>query len=160
MVKLWHIPIPETSNTVTLEEEYNQMPRLDFASIEDMNDYELIPPGTYVCEVVKVEKHVTRAGDEMWRITLRVISGNHEGGVVFDNLVFSIRAAKRVKHFCSALGIDVGSELDLLPDMIRHRRCIVRVVIEEYQDKDGLTMRRNKVPFAGYSPIQDIGGIH
>ena len=92
----------------------------------------------------------TRNGDEMWKLRLVVDSGPHRGRYIFDNLVFSAAAMKRVKLICSRLGLDVSHELDLTPALIRGRSCYVTVEAEEYEDQEGITKRRNVVPFAGY----------
>ncbi len=38
----------------------------------------------------------------------------------------------------------------LKPAMIEGRTCVVSVEIEEYEDREGNTKKRNVVPFAGY----------
>ena len=79
-----------------------------------------------------------------------VDSGPHRGRYIFDNMVFSDAALKRVKLICSRLGIDTSRELDLTPDLIKGRSCYVTVETEEYEDQEGNTKQRNVVPFAGY----------
>ena len=134
------------------------MPKVDFANIENAQDYAPLPEGEYTCRIAKVEEASTKAGDEMWRLHLEVIEGEHAGRFIFDNMVFSTAAMKRVKLICSRLGIDVSGETNLTTSMIRGRACKVSVTIEDYEDQDGNVKSRNTVPFTGYEEA-DLSSI-
>ncbi len=131
------------------------MPRINFSKIEDVQDFTPLPKGSYPCEVVKVEEQRTQRGDEMWRLSLAITQGEYKGRYVFDNLVFSEKGQKRVKHLCNALGLDVSNDVDLTSDMLLGRMCNVDVDVEDYEDGEGRTRTCNCVPFAGYSPSDD-----
>jgi Protein of unknown function (DUF669) len=131
------------------------MPRIDFSSVEDAKDYTPIPEGEYLCRIDKVEEALTGAGNEMWKLRLAVVSGEHKGRFLFDNLVFSEKALKRAKFVCRCLGVDVSGEIDLTPEMIVGKQANVRVEIEEYVDDEGHEKKRNRVPFAGYDKTED-----
>lgn len=133
------------------------MPKIKFGEVEDMQQFRPVPPGSYLCRVERVEETETQNGDEMWRLGLKVVEGEHAGRWVFDNLVFSPMALKRVKSFCKAVGIDVNGEVSLESDMIRGKQCRVMVDIEEYADLNGKVTKRNTVPFAGYEPEGEDG---
>lgn len=126
------------------------MPKIDFNTIEDAEDFSPLPEGKYACRVAEVEEARTKGGDEMWKLRLEVVEGAHAGRIIFDNLVFSAAAMKRVKLICSRLGLDVSGEVDLTPDMIKGRPCRITVETEEYEDHEGRRRKRNVVPFAGY----------
>lgn len=126
------------------------MPKIDFDNVDDVQDFSPIPDGKYLCRVAEVEEATTQYGDEMWKVRLMVESGPHRGRYIFDNMVFSDAALKRVKLICSRLGLNVSGELDLKPSVIKGRTCYVTVETEEYEDHEGRTKRRNVVPFAGY----------
>jgi len=126
------------------------MPKIDFDNVDDVQDFSPIPDGKYLCRVAEVEEATTQYGDEMWKLRLVVESGPHRGRYIFDNMVFSEAALKRVKLICSRLGLIVSGELDLKPSVIKGRTCYVTVETEEYEDHEGRTKRRNVVPFAGY----------
>ena len=85
------------------------------------------------------------------------MEGEHEGRKIFDNMVFSEKALKRVKLICSRLGLDVSGELDLTPDMLKGRACLVTVETQEYVNDEGRNKKRNVVPFAGYERIETDG---
>ncbi len=126
------------------------MPRIDFNRVDDVQDFSPLPDGRYLCRLAEVEEAATQYGDEMWKLRFVVESGPHRGRYIFDNLVFSDAALKRVKLICSRLGLDVSGELDLTPSLIKGRSCYVTVETEEYEDYEGNSKQRNVVPFAGY----------
>lgn len=126
------------------------MPRIDFNNVDDVQDFSPLPDGKYLCRVAEVQVSATQYGDEMWKLRFVVEQGPHRGRFLFDNLVFSNAAMKRVKLICSRLGLDVSRELDLTPALIEGRSCSVTVETEDYEDTEGHPRRRNVVPFAGY----------
>lgn len=126
------------------------MPRIDFNNVDDVQDFSPLPEGKYLCRLAEVEEAATQYGDDMWKLRFVVESGPHRGRYIFDNMVFSEAALKRVKLICSRLGLDVSGEIDLTPSLIKGRTCYVTVDIEEYEDQEGNLKKRNVVPFAGY----------
>ena len=127
------------------------MPKVDFSKVDDVQDFRPLPDGKYFCRLSEIEEAATQYGDEMWKIRFEVIQGEYTGRFIFDNLVFSEAALKRVKLICSRLGVDVSKEMDITPDLLQNRKCYVSVVTEEYEDAEGKIKKRNVVPFAGYA---------
>ena len=127
------------------------MPKIDFSKIEEVDDFSPLPDGEYHCKLAKIEEATTVNSDEMWKLRFKVIEGEYAGKLIFDNMVFSPAALKRVKLICSRLGLDVSSEVDLTPEMILNKTCILTVTTEEYEDSEGRKKKRNVVPFAGYA---------
>lgn len=132
------------------------MPRIDFDTVDDVQDFSPLPDGKYLCRVTEVEEAATQYGDEMWKVRFVVDAGPHRGRYIFDNMVFSEAALKRVKLICSRLGLNVSGALDLTSASIKGRSCYVTVETEEYEDQEGNTKRRNVVPFAGYERADDV----
>ena len=130
------------------------MPRIDFSTVEDAKTFTPVPEGTYLCEVNSVEQTTTNKGDEMWKVRLKILEGPHAGRFLFDNLVFSPAAMKRVKLACSRLGLDTTGELDLTPKMLRGRTAVVTVQIEDFVDDEGRERQRNRIPFDGYESVE------
>jgi hypothetical protein len=126
------------------------MPKIDFDRVDDVQDFAPLPDGKYLCRVSDVEEATTQYGDEMWKLRLVVEAGPHRGRYIFDNMVFSDAAMKRVKLICSRLGLDVSGEIELTAALIRGKSCYVTVETEDYEDQEGNTKRRNRVTFAGY----------
>jgi hypothetical protein len=133
------------------------MPKIDFTTIDDAQDFSPIPEGKYLCRLAEVEEAHTRDGDDRWKLRFEVLEGPYQGRKIFDDLFFSAKALKRVKFVCSRLGLDVSAqgEFDLQPDHILDRVAYVTVEIEEYEDDHGVTKKRNKVPFAGYERVEE-----
>lgn len=130
------------------------MPRVDFPTIADTNDFAPLPDGEYVCVLTDIEVDRTRVGDEMWKLRWTVQDGEFAGRLLFDNLVFSQRALSRVKLVCCVCGVDTSSAVDLQPDMLLDKRAVVSTFQEEYSDEQGRTKIANRVPFEGYAAAQ------
>lgn len=126
------------------------MPEVDFPNTEEASSFSLVPKANYLCELVKIEEQLTKHKDVLWRLHFKIIEGEYSGSYIFDNMVFSQAAMKRVKLICSRLGLDVSTKINLIPEMILHKRCILSVTIEKYTDSQGNIKEKNVVPYAGY----------
>lgn len=130
------------------------MPKVNFSEIADADSYEPIPDGDYLCMLSDIEEKNTQYGDEMWRMKLKVAEdGEYLNRVVFDNMVFSKAAMKRVKLICSRFGLDTSGEIDLKPEHLIGKQVIVTVITGSYEDDHGVERQRNEVPFAGYKLV-------
>ena len=130
------------------------MPNVDFASVDDAQDFSPLPPGAYLCRLEEVVPNKrTNAGDEMWSLRFVVEEGDYRGRIIFDRISFGEATLPRVKLLCDALGLDVTGEVDLEPEMLTGREAIVTVDIQSYTDRDGKEKKSNKVGFAGYSNV-------
>ena len=130
------------------------MPKIDFAKVEEIHDFTPLPDGKYLCKLTEIEEAETQYGDEMYKLRFEVMEGEHTGRIIFDNMVFSEAALKRVKLICSRLGFDVSGELEITPDILKNRTCYISVTTEGYEDEEGKPKKRNVVPFAGYERAQ------
>jgi hypothetical protein len=133
------------------------VPEVDFDSVPDADEgFDPLPEGSYTCKVTDVEEQTSKAGNEMWAMTWEVQGGEYHGRRVWDRLVFSDKAMPRVKLCCHALGIDTRGRVNLLPEMLLGRSCILHVEEGEYE-RDGRMVPKNVVPFAGFESIDDDG---
>lgn len=130
---------------------------LNFDEIESIGEYTPVPEGTYRCRVADVKEAQTSRGYPMWRLRLEIEEGEHAGRAIFDRLVFSPAALRRVKRVCQCLGLDTTGRQDLTPDMLVGRLCQVHAVVEDYIDQDGEARSSNTIPFDGYAPVSDDG---
>jgi len=130
------------------------MPRIDFSTVDDVLSFLPIPTGEYNCRLVDIEIDRTRAGDEMWRLRLRVEEGEFSGRLLFDNLVFSQKALPRVKLVCDCCGLSVEGVLDLTPSMLLEKCVTASTYQETYFDEEGREKVRNTIRFDGYSSPQ------
>jgi len=134
------------------------MPKVNFADVEDSQDFSPLPDGEYPCILSGLEEVQTKAGDEMWRLTFKVEKGEYAGRKIWDNMVWSTAAMKRVKLICSRLGLDVSGELDVQPVNILDAQVYITVEQGEYEANDGTVKKKNVVPFAGYRAIESSTG--
>jgi hypothetical protein len=131
------------------------MPEIDFNTVDDVEDYSPLPEGEYPCCLVDIDpERKTQYGDEMWRLKFKIAEGDFEGRNIFDNMVFSEQAMKRVKLICSRLGLNTSGKVNLTPDMLIGHTALVTVGVESYEATDdngsSRTKKRNVVLFAGY----------
>ena len=134
------------------------MPQIDFSKIPNMEDYTPLPPGKYLARLDEIEETKTKDEAEMWKLKFTVVSGAAEGRKIFDQMVFSEKAFKRVKLICSRLGgINTDANINLTPDMLKGQSVVLEVVIESYADENGVEKKRNKVTFAGYEKADGTG---
>ena len=127
-----------------------QMPRVNFADIDDCQDYSPVPDGDYLCSLEEIEEKFSQNGNEMWVLKWLIIDGKYEGRKIFDQIVFTSACLPRIKLLCKRIGLDVSGILDLTSEMMKHKYAVVTTFIEEYVSSEGQTKRRNRVPYAGY----------
>jgi len=63
----------------------------------------LLEPGIYNFSVVKAEDAISKAGNEMIKLNLKVWDKNGHERFVFDYLLEAL--AYKIKHFCDAVGL-------------------------------------------------------
>lgn len=130
----------------------------DFSEVDEAEDYSPPPAGDYLCYVADAtdeyengQKRISRNGDEMWNIKLEIGDGDYAGRYIYDNLVFAAgKAMGRVKYVLKRLGFDISGKLDINPEDLIGRPCILTTEVEEYTSNDGKTKKRSIVPFTGY----------
>jgi hypothetical protein len=120
------------------------MPKVDFTKVNEAGEYQPIDEGEYLAEVINVDVRQGQKG-EYWNIKYQILTGDNAGKHVYDNLSFAPGALKRVKLFCSRLGLDVSGELDLSPGDIQNGRIKITLEISEYDGK-----LKNIIPFEGF----------
>jgi hypothetical protein len=130
------------------------MPQIDFTRVDDVQDFTPVPAGRYLVRVDEITERETQHGDDMWGLRHVILEGPHTDRYLFDNLVFSPAALPRLKLVCKAVGLNVSGQLDLTPQLVRGRTCLVTADIDEYEDEEGHTKTRNVIPFAGYAPAE------
>lgn len=132
--------------------------KIDFSTIDEATDFKPLPEGRYLCVLDNIDETTTKeSGADLWKLRFRVIDGEFTGRTIFDNMVFSEKALKRVKLMCSRLGLDVSKEMDLVPSMIKGKNVFITVEIGEYEDpQTGKKKPKNVVPFAGYDRADTI----
>jgi hypothetical protein len=115
-----------------------------------------VEPGDYTVEVINAEETISKQGNEMIELKLKVLPS---GAILYDNLVFTKNAFWKIDAFRAATGEKVipDEEVDLQPDDLIGRTGRARLVIEEYNQT-----KRNKVtawllPKVNAAPAQEGG---
>ena len=131
----------------------------DFTEIEDgREEFVAVPPGIYEVRVAETRESPGRDRTPHWGLRLEVTEGDYAGKTAaWDWLVWSERAAPRVKRVLRAFGVDVSGVVRLEHEDLLDRRVRVEVILEEREDPvSGKTFVRNRVPYDGYRALDDL----
>ncbi len=126
----------------------------DFGALEDVESFELVPPGTYVCRVAEVREGRARDGSSRWSLRLEVADGDLAGRTAaWDSLTWSARGVHRVRRVLAAFGVDVRGVVQIEAQDLHGLRAWTRLEPEEVEDAlTGRRRRRLRVPYDGYRP--------
>lgn len=125
------------------------MPVVKWNDVPDPDDFPKHPAGDYPVRVVKIDEDIY-ANPIVWTMTLEITEGPLLGQRFQDKMWFSEKALKRVKLVCSRFKLDTEGEVTLLPEHLLGREAWCHLEVETWEGKE-----RNKVPFAGYSELQE-----
>ena len=113
------------------------------------------PPGKYRCRLEFAEEEWSQSGQPFWRLSWLVLDGTHRGLHIVDRLYFSSKALPRVKILFACLGLETEGTVDLEPQDLAGRKCIVEAEADQYSDAQGNVRHGVRVPFRGYAPIDE-----
>ncbi len=108
--------------------------KFDPSAVEqDERNYDPLPPGDYVCQIVDSTIADTKSGGEMLKLTLEVIEGAKAGAKIFDNLNIrnSNPTAQKIAHQTLksiADAVDAGAFED--SEVLHYRPLIATLKIE------------------------------
>jgi len=133
---------------------------INWDEVENFDDFTPVPNGKYLCEVIEAEIRFTQSGDEMWAVRFEIVDGDYKGRVLFDNIVFSEKAMKRVKMIFSRMGINTTGKSSPTTENIMGKRVYLDVGISSYMKLDEATGKeiekmKNVIPFAGYHRLDE-----
>ena len=110
-------------------------------SAEEIQRAQLIEPGEYDFEVIDATEEVSKAGNPMIKLRLKIYVDDSER-TIFDYLMEAVEF--KLRHFCEAVGIlDVYEAGDLLPVHCTARAG--KVLIGIRKDKSGQYPDQNTV---------------
>jgi hypothetical protein len=118
----------------------------DFSAVDTTDNFELLPAGDYIVEVVDSAIKQTRAGDgEYISLQLRVVDGQYENRRVYTNInTVSPKAdtqaigEKLLAQLCSAVGLPHALE-----DTADLHSIPVRATLKIEREKNGYPARNN-----------------
>lgn len=64
----------------------------------------VLPPGDYIFDVVNVEEAISRSNNDTYRVTFRVVEGEHEGKEIVNSYSRSPKAKGRIAALLVACG--------------------------------------------------------
>ncbi|QDU65710.1 DUF669 domain-containing protein [Engelhardtia mirabilis] len=130
---------------------------VDFSEVEEVENYQSVPDGRYLCRVAEVRQGWTQAGDERWTFRLEVVEGDFAGKTAaWDGVSWGERGRRRAKHVLGSMGFDVAGRIALDAGDLIDRQARVTVIAEERVDaQSGVKQVRPRVPFQGYEPVDE-----
>lgn len=121
----------------------------------EVEEYPVIPSGTYPIKVIDVKVRESPSKGEWWSLQLEIQSGPYDGKFIFDSLFFTPKAINRFFLVWKRL---TGFELDRTQDLQVQESDLlgckgtvtVNTKSEEY---NGETRQRTRVAYDGYAPF-------
>jgi hypothetical protein len=106
---------------------------------EDFAASSIIEEGTYDFEVAKSTRKVSKGGNPMAEINIRVFDKEGNNHFVYDYLVFSKVPLniKKVKHFCDTTGLQKEYKAGSLPEELEFLSGKVNIGIKDEQPREG-----------------------
>jgi len=101
-----------------------------------------LPPGTYECRIEEAKEAVSKAGNDMIKIRVRLFKPDGTPGpLVWEHLVFVDSAAWKIDQVRASLGFKVveGEDVEVNPDDLLDRDGVVTV---DEEDVDGRLYNR------------------
>ena len=75
-------------------------------SEEEIQSMNLIPEGIYDFEVLKANQKVSKSGNEMIEMQLKVWDKEGKTHLIYDYLVSTQNMTYKIKHFCDTVGLE------------------------------------------------------
>ncbi|MDO4221820.1 MAG: DUF669 domain-containing protein [Akkermansia sp.] len=96
-----------------------------------------LKPGYYPCRVQDAEEKRSTSGNDMIALKLQVGDAINGIETVYDNLVFTDKAFWKIDQFRHAIGehVEAGQKAIVNTPQLIQRKCWVKTVEEDYQDK-------------------------
>ena len=131
------------------------MKNINFSAVRDLDEHSLLPPDRYPVEIERAEEETSRHGTNSIKTLLRVTEGEYAGAVIFDRLYETEKALPRVKHLLKALGIPTDESLEVTPELLVGRKCLVDVYVDSFTRNDGSEAQSNAIPYVGYHALDE-----
>lgn len=130
-----------------METSWNDL--LEFAGSEQ---YENVPIGSYLCEIVKAEATLTNNKKDMFKVRFKVMQGPHAGKIIFNNFVISPESEGAMKWFFGHM-----RALGLNADYFKAEPAPSQVAIDLVGRQAMVTVEQGK-PYRG-QPTIDVSKI-
>jgi hypothetical protein len=110
-----------------------------YKAAEPTSRPDFVEPGDYTVEVLNAEESVSKQGNELIELKLKV---EPSGAILYDNLVFTANAFWKIDAFRASTGETVtpDEDVEIIADDLIGRTGRARLTVEEYNGR-----KRNKV---------------
>lgn len=71
----------------------------------EIKTFELLDPGIYDFKVYEAKSKISRSGNEMIELKLKIINENKQEIIILDYLLFSSNMSWKLRHFADAIGL-------------------------------------------------------
>jgi hypothetical protein len=116
--------------------------RITPKSEQEIQNENLLPAGEYDFEIMDAEEAVSKAGNDMIKLKVKIFSDDHGERIVFDYLMESV--AYKLRHAAEACGLLESYESGLL-DAEDFKLKVGRCKVGVQKDKSGQFPDRNSV---------------
>ncbi len=113
---------------------------------QEIAEQNLIPKGVYHFEVLEASNQISKSGNEMIKLKLKVWTHDGKERVMFDYLLEAF--AKKIKHFCEITGqLDKYETGCLFPEdcIFKMGKVEVGVEVGKPNDKGGMYPDKNTI---------------
>ena len=120
---------------------------MNYEAPENPSRFSLFPEGKYEAELLSYEEKLSKTGNEMVELKMKVYGSDGSESNIFDYLVGTKGMAWKIKAFCMAAGLPYGQQPLPIQQAVG-KLFQVKVVTESYDGKD-----RNKID--DYYPLSE-----
>lgn len=103
--------------------------KFDFTGV---TAYKRCEEGIHTAQLIQIDDKETQNGDDMLVCQFKVIKGDSEGAVVYDNLVLTDKALWKFKLVLESLGVAADGKVVVDLDKLIGKTCDIEVAHEEY----------------------------
>ena len=103
--------------------------KFDFTGV---TSYKRCEEGIHTAQLIQIDDKETQNGDDMLVCQFKVIKGDSEGAVVYDNLVLTDKALWKFKLVLESLGVAAEGKVVVDLDKLIGKTCDIEVAHEEY----------------------------
>lgn len=107
--------------------------KIDFTGVESFNKP---AEGVHKAKITKVEETTSQGGNEMFRITFKVVSGPSKDCVVVENYPITDTALWKLKSLLQAIGMKAEGRVQIDLDKMEGKTLEIEVYYEEYNGQD------------------------
>lgn len=131
--------------------------KIDLRYVQAPDELDPVPDGRYLVEIEDLTEETARTGKKYLRVHMRVGDGEHAGAYIFDDLYLTDKAKPRLLCLLKALNIASDGIVDISPELLTGKKCLIDVEIRGNERDGGGEWRRSVVTFGGYHPIGKAG---